>query len=107
MVVLVQATSYGLTSVRLTAASWDTDKGHLFIRGKDGMRAAQFPPAKWAAIIDDAALMPETAAGAMLAARRALAQIADGCRDGWLTDPKRIARIASDGLLELSTEAMP
>lgn len=107
LVVLVPGGQYGgMLTLRIAASSWTISTDgclNVFAEGEDAA-SATFSSTSWAGVIDDQHLQPETAAGALAAARRALAQIAHGCRDGWLRDPAKIARIASDGLMEVEHE---
>lgn len=91
---------YAPASVHFTATTWTvSDTGQLTVYAGRA-QAAKFPPGHWAAVIDDQHRQPDMGAGALLAAQRALRQIAEGIRDGWLTDPRKIERIAADGLME-------
>lgn len=96
---------HSLASVRLAADGWTVRAGKLTLR-YGAEPAAEFAPGQWAGVVDDSRMQAEAIFGGLLAARRALGQIAEGCREGWLRDLDRIARIAADGLMEVAHEGL-
>lgn len=104
VLVLIPGT-YSVSSVRLAADAWTSRAGKLIVRNGE-QPVAEFSPGQWAGVVADSHLVSEAVFGGLLAARRALAQIAEGTRDGWLRDLDKIARIAADGLMEVAHEGV-
>lgn len=100
LIVLMPGT-YGLSSVHFTGDGWQvTAAGRLIVRAGREV-AGEFAPGHWAAVVDDSHRQPDLSSGALIAARRALARIHEGCGTGMTIG--QIARLAEDGLMEVST----
>lgn len=102
IIVLFSTGSYGMSSVHFTASHWFVrDDGRLVV-STTLQEAGEFAAGQWIAVVDDDYRQPDLAASSLTAAQHALERIADGCARGSLT-MSQIARIASDGLMEVRT----
>lgn len=106
VMVLFKGGAYGgLSSVTFTADTWHVADGRLHIRAA-GQDVAVFPRGHWLGVLDDAHRQPDLSSGAMLAARRALANIARECANGRQASIQFIDKLARDGLMEAQAGEM-